>query len=483
MSSFVAAATGSAILGGAAAGALIGGGIAAVTGGSVLDGALHGAVSGAITGGIGQGLSALSAAAPTIDSAASYTIADNGAVLDSAGNTVMGAGTFGAGSGGAVTLPGSDLQQLANGNVITALQAGASGSSLGLSQAAQNAISKSGGQLISSLISGASSAYQAQQTSQGYGTLAAANTNAANINANAATTAGQIQTNAANTATGQAVAGEQAALGTVGNTLASQTALYAPGVTAADTALANLTNGLSTPFSMANAQNMDAYKFAAQAGFNAMGPSGGTLNSNEVNSQMGIASQFEQQAFNQYTQNLANQESALTSTTPYVNATGAAQSTAGANTATLQRAIGSTQASGTTAAADAQANAVTGAAGATAQGILGAGGASGMGQIQAGNIISSGVNTVGNQLAKLGSNTTPMSTTVNTPAPQSSANNGGLTNNTTASGGSVGSGYYGGSQSPTYTPSSTPVGMATYGSNGQVLTDATGAPVMTGMGY
>jgi hypothetical protein len=173
---------------------------------------------------------------------------------------------------------------------------------------------------------------------------------------------------------------------------------------------------------MADAQNSEAYKFALgaglEAGNNAAAAGGTQLSSSNVQDQQstaeGIASQYEQQAFQQWLSNnnltlgaLQNMVATGQVSTQQLNQD---LSNAGVNVASAQQAIGNAQATGTTNAADAEAagvvgsgNAVaggiTGSANAQASGIIGAASANAGALTNSANIISQGATNIGNNLA------------------------------------------------------------------------------------
>ena len=373
----------------------------------------------ALTGGMNPAtyqanVDAMLAANPSLTSTSAQNYVANGYSTDQVANITQ--------QGGNVNEIGSSLGQLV---------AGADPTSLGLSSGSASFLASSvGKQLLSAAFTAAGTSYAANNAGQVGDILATGAQKSANIQSNAATQSAQTLAGAATqsadvlatgatTAAGQKVAADTAALGSINNATTQQTSLAQPYMSAGTDALATLSAGLqpggqfNKPFSMSDATNSEAYKFAAQAGNSVMATGGTQLSSANVNSQMQIASQFEQQAFNQWlasnnlTLGALQQQIATGQRSASQLATELGQ--AGVSAATIQQNIGIDQAGGTTGAATAKAGGITGAATAVAGGITGAAaaqsaGVSGVSQAQAdalakqGQVNQQGATTIGNQL-------------------------------------------------------------------------------------
>jgi hypothetical protein len=330
----------------------------------------------------------------------------------------------------------------------------------GLGDSARSFLSGPTGQaLISAAFTTAGTQYLTNATREASGIVASGAQQAANINSTAALSSARIQAGAATEtgdilstgalkASGQVVAGQEAAIGTAKDTLAKQTENQTPYMTAGTDALATLSAGLAPggqfnkPFTMADAQNMPAYNFALEQGKQAIGnaaAAGGTeLSSNNIQNlgkfAEGTAAQYEQQAFNQW---LAQNNLSLGALQNMV-ATGqistaqlqTAMQAAGVSIETAQKAIGTAQGAGTLGSAEALGTARTNAALATATGVTGAATAQSLGVqgisaaqaagiTSAANINAAGVRSVGNQAgtlipAAVGSTLTSLSNLGNT---------------------------------------------------------------------
>lgn len=420
------------VIGGAIIGAVVGGGYEAVTGGSVLKGVLGGAVLGAAGGAAWEALGPAMADG-TMSVADAQTLS---AAVDS-GGLAPEAGTQLAQMVADGSMTSADAASIAANN--TALASGADASSLGLSDKAVNALKSQAGQkLVGALIQGVGTVYAANAAGQVGQQQAEGAMKAAGVLEAGATTAARVQSEAATTAAGQKVAGANNAIGTVDSTLQKQTALDQPAISAGTDALKTLSAGLepggqfNKPFTMADAQNMPAYKFALEQGKeqinNASGAGGTQLSSGNTQAMTkfaeGTAAQFENQAFNQWLaqNNLtlgALQDMVKTGQISTQQLTTSLEQ-AGVNTANLQQYIGGATAQGTTGAAAATATGITGAAGAKAAGIEGATGANTAALANQANIITTGVQGVATQLAgALPASTSTVAQT--TPIPMSSA--------------------------------------------------------------
>ena len=213
----------------------------------------------------------------------------------------------------------------------------------------------------------------------------------ANMQAGAATTGGQRLADAAmqsanmqaqgfQDAAGQQVAGLDKAIAQAHETLNRQEANQRPYMKAGTDALSQLSEGLkpggqyNRPFTMADAQNMDAYRFALDQGkeaINAAAGAGGTqLSSANLQSlgkfAEGTAAQFQQQAFNQW---MAQNNLSLGGLQNMVQtgqiSTGQLQQALaqeGISIEAFNKQIGEAQAAGTLGAAQARAAGVTGQA-------------------------------------------------------------------------------------------------------------------------
>ena len=406
--SVVTVATGSALLGAMATGALIGGGYEAITGGSVLKGVLGGAALGA------AGYEAYTALAPLVSSGAMDITAQAnfGAAVNSSGMTTDSATLLGQNVASGA-LPVADATAIANGG--TTLASG--GTLSGLTSAGENFLKSSAGQdITSALINGVSTAYAARQAGRAAGVAAQGALNAGGILATGATQAANIQSQAAKTAAGQAVAGQQQAMGTVQSTLAGQTALDQPAISAGTSALQTLSEGLAPggqfnrPFTMADAQNSPAYQFALQQGqnqvSNSAGAGGTQLSAGNVQNLTtmaeGTAAQYQNQAFNQWlatnNQTLSSLQNMVQTGQMSTQQLSASLAAAGVDQATIQQNIGNLTAGGTIGSAQAVAGGVTGAAGAQAAGVAAAAGANAAGITNQANIIGQGVTNVANNL-------------------------------------------------------------------------------------
>jgi hypothetical protein len=264
----------SAGLGAAAAGAVTGGVVAAVTGGDIGQGML----GGALTAGIGSAAGAYLGGAAGAEMAAA-----DAAQLAAQGMDAAMIGDTLSASYGLDALSAASMGQAAAFGGSVADIAGAAGA----------ATSSSFGQ---SLLN--------QVTDPKTGKLLsfAGNLMGAATQATAAKRAAQIQADAAAKAGQQQLAIYQ-----------QQRADQAPWMAAGETALGQLSAGtreggkFNKPFTMADAQNMPAYKFALEQGQQALGRQaamgGQNLSAQNLQGQMGLAeglaAQYENQAFNQ----------------------------------------------------------------------------------------------------------------------------------------------------------------------------------------
>jgi hypothetical protein len=283
---------------------------------------------------------------------------------------------------------------------------------------------------ITSMLTGqqtpAQAAAAAQAANIAAGGVAAANAKAAgDIQATAATQAGDILAGGATTA-GQDIAaaapvtaqqmnaGLQQGIDTTNATTGQISTNLQPAVGAGTQALNTLSTGLQTggqfnkPFTMADAQNTDAYKFALQEGKSAINnaaAAGGTQLSS-ANTQAlgtmatGLAASTEQQAFNQNLQTNQQQIGALQGVANTgQTATGQLDqqlANAGASTATAQTAMGSNTAAGTMGTAQANATQAQNVASADAGGVTGAANANAAGLTGVGNIVTNTAQTNAN---------------------------------------------------------------------------------------
>lgn len=232
---------------------------------------------------------------------------------------------------------------------------------------------------------------------------------AANLLANTSLQSGKDLATAASTATGQKIAGLQGGLESTQNTLASILGVQAPYQAAGGQALNTLNAGLASggqfnrAFSMEDMKNvMPAYTFARDQGLaamdNQMARGGQNLSSNAIQGAgtlaSGLASQYEQQAFNQWlSQNnltlgaLQNMVKTGQVSTQDVQR---ALSDAGVSSTNILGQIGATAAAGT-----------LGAATALSSGDIGAANALAAGKIGSANTMASGLSNAANQFAGL----------------------------------------------------------------------------------
>ncbi len=230
---------------------------------------------------------------------------------------------------------------------------------------------------------------------------------AGSLNAQAAQASGQILSNAAITASQQQQEGIQNAIKVSQQTLQQQTANQMPYINAGNSALTTLSAGLqpggqfNKAFTMADAQNMDAYKFALQQGqeaiTNAAAAGGQSLSTADIQSQAkfaeGTAAQYEQQAFNQWLQqnnlSLSALQNMVQTGQVSTNQLQSALTQAGVSQETLNQNLGNAVAGGTVGSANAQAGAIVGANNANAAGVVGQANANGNALTAAGNGLSS----------------------------------------------------------------------------------------------
>lgn len=219
--------------------------------------------------------------------------------------------------------------------------------------------------------------------------LSPAELEAGRIQSEAATESAGILSKGAKAGAEQQVAGLKTGMQTVADTLAQQKLLQQPFQSAGTSALQELSAKLAPggdfnrPFTMADAQNMPAYQFALSQGKeainNAAAAGGLQLSSANIESlgkfAEGVASQYEQQAFNQWLQQnnltMTGLQNLINSGQVSTGQLMQALSQAGISTASAQQLIGQAQAGGTTGAAEAEAAGVTGSAAAKAAGITG----------------------------------------------------------------------------------------------------------------
>jgi hypothetical protein len=427
------------ILGGAAAGAAVGGITSAISGGNIINGIVNGGVGGAVAGSVFSGISALASTANAAQAGVSLT--------DGEASALQTAQT----AGGVSNLPpqlqaaaNSALQKYAAKGINALTGAGVAGTALGGIVAA-NAASQSASTIAGGAVAAAN-------------VLAPAATAAANIQAGAATQSANTLATGATTAAAQQVAGETNALGTANSVLGTQTTNQQPYMKAGTDALATLAAGLAPggqfnkPFTMADATNSEAYKFALAQGTQALNNTdaakNGTLNSNNIQDNItfaeGTASTYEQQAFNQWLQANNLTLGALQSQVASGQLSTAQLQTAlaqyGVSSETINQNIGTSNAAGTTGAANATAAGevgaakytaagITGAANATAAGLTGQANAIGAGQAQVGNIATQTMSDIGNQLSTAGSLAMPTPTAV--PNTTNTIPMGGQVNNST----------------------------------------------------
>lgn len=362
-----------------------------------------GILSPAITQAAGHQANAATGAANTLASAATaagtqisdaYTQSGKGvsqAATDAAGvlsnANVSAANTSAAGALGAGnTLSGAYLgagktladTQLASGKTLqdatnwagTALMTGITGA----------------GKTMSDAYTGASAA-QIAGLEKGGQLLSGASLEAAKAQSDAALRAGQTLSTGYKDAAGQQVAGYREGIGTAERILAEQKANQQPYMAAGTTALKQLQEGLAPggaynrPFTMADAQNTDAYKFALNEGKtainNASAAGGLQLSSANIESlgkfAEGTAAQYQQQAFSQWmAQNnltIGGLQGLINSGQVSTAAVQSALAQAGISIETLQSNIGQAQAAGTLGSANSLATADQQAAGFTAGGI------------------------------------------------------------------------------------------------------------------
>lgn len=211
--------------------------------------------------------------------------------------------------------------------------------------------------------------------------------NAANTRSQAALLGGQTLSGAYKNAADMEVSGYNNAIGTARDTLSKQTENQKPYMAAGTAALTQLQEGLrpggqfNRAFTMQDAQNSEAYKFALGQGKEAINnaSAAGGLQLSSANIQSlgkfaeGTASQFEQQAFEQW---MAQNNMTLSSLQNLVN-TGqistnqlqGALAQAGVSIETLQSNIGRAQAAGELGSANAQVAAYNASAGDIATGM------------------------------------------------------------------------------------------------------------------
>lgn len=206
------------------------------------------------------------------------------------------------------------------------------------------------------------------------------------------------------------VAGYNAGIGTADSTLTTQTANQKPYMDAGTGALKQLQDGLAAggqfnrPFTMADAQNMDAYKFALQQGQtainNASAAGGLQLSSANIESlgkfAEGTAAQYQQQAFNQWmAQNnltIAGLQNLVNTGQVSVSQLQSALAQHGVNVETLQSNIGQANADGTLGAANATATGTLNSAAHLTQGEKDAAAFLAAGNTTSANALSSGIN-------------------------------------------------------------------------------------------
>jgi hypothetical protein len=286
-----------------------------------------------------------------------------------------------------------------------------------------------GGQ-ITSMLTGQKTPAQAAQDAQNAniaaGGVAAANAKAAgNIQATAATQAGDILAGGATTAgdtlaaaapvsAQQMNAGLQQGIDTTNAATDKIAANLQPTIGAGTQALTSLSTGLQAggqfnkPFTMADAQNTDAYKFALQEGktaINNASAAGGTqLSSANVEAQgkmaTGLAASTEQQAFNQWLSSnnmtLGALQNAVKTGQISTEQLNQQLAQAGVSTATAQTAMGSNTAAGTMGSAQAKATEAQNVSSAKAGGVTGAANANAAGLTGVGNIVTNTAQTNAN---------------------------------------------------------------------------------------
>lgn len=271
-------------------------------------------------------------------------------------------------------------------------------------------------------------ATQAAGIGQAANTLSNAFSGAAGVQSNAALQAGQTLADGYTNAAAAEAGGYEKAIGTARHTLAEQTANQKPYMDAGTRALTTLNEGLqpggkyNRAFTMADAKNSEAYKFAlgqgTQAINNASAAGGLQLSSANIESlgkfAEGTAAQYEQQAFNQW---MAENNLSLGALQQMVQtgqvSTGQLQQAlaqAGISVETLQSNIGRANATGVMGAANATAqagqnaanyyaNGVTNAAGAQATGMRDGSAVTAVGQRDAANYTANGLTSAANATA------------------------------------------------------------------------------------
>ena len=316
-------------------------------------------------------------------------------------------------------------QGAANAALDTGVSAGAAaGGGLSLGQGLNLAKTLGGtgiGGVGSSLATGAGAVYNSQQAKAAAEQQIAGITQASNILSPAYLTAGDIQAKAQQTGADQTVQGMQNAQGNVASTLAAQTATQQPFYNTGTAANQQLATGLqsggqfNTPFTSAMAQNSDAEKFAqqqAQAAMSAkMAAGGNNLSTTAIQGAGtlagGIASQYQNQAFNQYTTQNQNAMAGLQGLSSQgqgaANVMTNAQGSAGSQQSALSQGIGNANAAGTIGSASATTQGLMGSAGTQASAAQQAGAVAAGGTAAQGNIIGAGASAIGNQLS--GANT------------------------------------------------------------------------------
>lgn len=328
-------------------------------------------------------------------------------------NGLIGALATGAGSlAQAKAATGSGQALAAASKQAAGVLAPAITSAAGLqSDAAKNAAGTLGAAATKSASTQASGAIGAADT------LANKSIQAGLLQSQQALAAGQKLATGYGDAAAQEVAGYRAAEDMARQTLAQQTANQQPYMQAGTQALSTLGEGLkpggqyNRPFTMADAQNSEAYKFALQQGKEAIGnasAAGGLqLSSSNIQSlgkfAEGIAAQYEQQAFDQW---MAQNNLSLGALQQMVNtgqiSTNQLQSAlaqAGVSMETFESNTGRAQAAGTLGAASALANAGQQSAAYQAGGITQAAGATAAGQEKAANYTAGGITGAANAAA------------------------------------------------------------------------------------
>jgi len=342
-----------------------------------------------------------------------------GTNLSAAGNT-FGAGGALSGLGPSAGLTTSGGAAAGSGGISAAQGLGLAGLLAGSSGAKPLANTGGYDPTTGALTTGVGTLYSSAQAQQAANQQASGITQASNILAPAYTAAGNMQAAAQATGANQTVAGLQAAQGNVAQTLGAQTALQQPYLATGLNANQQLATGLqqggqfNTPFTSTMAQNSDAEQFAQAQALQAeraqMAAGGQGLGTNAIQGagQLagGIASQYQNQAFNQYqAQNAAAMAGLQGLSAQGQTATGQlsnALGNAGAQQSALSQGIGGAQAAGTIGSASAQAQGLLGSAGTEASAAQQAAAALAGGTVASGNIIGAGASAIGNQLSGAG---------------------------------------------------------------------------------